>query len=164
MSDVLVVDTAPIIILAKAGFLNLLTDLGSEILLPNQVVREIMQGDTSDPARQVVKAGWGTRVAVNYIPVAVRSVGLLHVGEQAVLALALKRVGCLVVTDDEAAKKAAKRLGLRAIGTLGVIMLARQQGRIAGVSPVFHAVRAAKLYASDDLYRTLAHSVGETWP
>ncbi len=162
--NTVVVDAGPVIILAKAGYLHLLTEMASEILIPNRVAREILKGPPSDPARQAVHTGWGKRITVRYIPVAVRSQGLLHPGERAALALALKQSGCTVILDDDKGRKAAKNLGLQFMGTLGIIMLARKQGRVPAVTPIFHAVQAAGLYASDSLFQPLAASVGESWP
>jgi predicted nucleic acid-binding protein len=72
-----IVDTTPLVILAKVGHLDLLTGLARKVVLPSPVVREIRKGPASDPARREIEAGWGTVVAVRYIRVAVRSVGLL---------------------------------------------------------------------------------------
>src|SRR5947207_2047660 len=103
-------------------------------------------------------------VAVRYIRVAVRSAGLLDLGEQSVLTLALKRPGSRVVLDDGQARKAAQRLGLPMVGTVGVIVVAKQRGLIAAVAPLFNALRAAGIYAGDDLLRQVAASAGEVWP
>ena len=46
-----VVDAAPIILLAKAGHLSLLSLLADEILRPSAVVREIRRDPADDPAR-----------------------------------------------------------------------------------------------------------------
>jgi predicted nucleic acid-binding protein len=142
----------------------LLTGLARKVVLPSPVVREIRKGPASDPARREIEAGWGTVVAVRYIRVAVRSVGLLGPGEQSVLTLALQRPGSRVILDDGQARKAAKRLGLPMAGTVGVIVAARQRDLIARVAPLFHAIRAAGCYLDDDLLRQLAASVGESWP
>jgi predicted nucleic acid-binding protein len=159
-----IVDTTPIVILAKIGHLDLLTAMAREVLLPSPVVREIRKGPPADPALRAVEAGWGTEVAVRYIRVAVRSVGLLGPGEQAVLTLALQRPGSRVILDDGQARKAAERLGLRKAGTVGVILSARQRGLIAAVVPVFQAMRTAGCYLDDALLRRSAASVGEVWP
>jgi predicted nucleic acid-binding protein len=80
-----IVDTTPVVILAKIGQLGLLTHIAREVLLPSPVVREIRRGAAADPARRAVEAGWGTVVIVRYIRVGVRSAGLLDLGEQSVL-------------------------------------------------------------------------------
>jgi predicted nucleic acid-binding protein len=159
-----IVDTGPVVVLAKVGRLDLLTGMAREVLLPSPVVREIRRGPAPDPARRAVEAGWGTEVAVRYIRVAVRSVGLLDPGEQSVLTLALRRPGSRVILDDGQARKAAQSLGLPMLGTVGVIVAARQRGLIPVVAPLFHAIRAAGSYLDDGLLRRVAASVGEVWP
>jgi predicted nucleic acid-binding protein len=159
-----IIDTGPVVILAKIGRLDLLTDMARDVLLPSPVLGEIRKGPVSDPARRAVETGWGTRVTVSYIRVAVRSIGLLGIGEQSVLTLALKRPGSRVILDDGQARKAAQRLGLPLAGTVGVIVAARRRGLIPAVTPLFHAIQAAGCYVDDNLLRTLATSEGEAWP
>jgi predicted nucleic acid-binding protein len=159
-----IADTGPIIIFAKIGHLDLLTAMARVVLLPSPVVREIRRGRASDPARRAVDAGWGTEVAVRYIRVAVRSVGLLDLGEQSVLTLALKRPGSRVLLDDERARKAARQLGLPLTGTVGIIIGAKRRGLIPDVSPLFHAIQAAGSYMAPDFLRQAAAGVGEAWP
>jgi predicted nucleic acid-binding protein len=159
-----IVDTTPVVIFAKIGQLDLLTGRARQVLLPSPVVREIRRGPVSDPARIAVEAGWGTEVAVRYIRVAVRSVGLLGPGEQSVLSLALKRPGSRVILDDGQARRAAQRLGLPMLGTIGVVVAARQRRLIPAVVPLFHAIRSAGSYLDDGLLRRVAASVGEAWP
>ena len=54
----------------------------------------------------------------------------LHDGEVEVMILAQEQKADLVIIDDNAAKKAAKYLGLTVTGTLGVLLKAKRQGRI----------------------------------
>jgi predicted nucleic acid-binding protein len=110
-TEVWIVDTTPVVILAKIGRLDLLTGMAHEVLLPSPVVREILKGSRADPARKAVEAGWGTEVAVHYIRVAVRSVGLLGPGEQGVLTLALKRHGSRAILDDGQAARRRRGWG-----------------------------------------------------
>jgi predicted nucleic acid-binding protein len=159
-----IVDATPVIILAKIGLLDLLTHLARAGLLPSPVVREFAAAPWQIPARNAVETGWGKVVAVRYIRVAVRSAGLLDLGEQSVLTLALQRPGARVVLDDGQARKTAQRLGLPMVGTVGVIVVAKQRELISTVAPLFDAIRAAGIYAGDDLLSQVAASVGEVWP
>jgi len=159
-----IVDTGPVVVLAKIGRLDLLTGMARGVLLPSPLVREIRRGPAPDPARRAVEAGWGTEVPVRYIRAAVRSIGLLGPGEQSVLTLALKRPGSRVILDDGQARKAARVLDLPMAGTVGVIVAARQRGLVPAVVPLFHAIRAAGMYVDEGLLRRVALSVGEAWP
>jgi hypothetical protein len=65
VGEVFVVNASPVITLAKAGHLALLTDLAETILLPAAVVGEVLAGPESDPARRALEGGWGRRVPVS---------------------------------------------------------------------------------------------------
>ena len=66
--------------------------------------------------------------------------------------------------DDRAARVAAKVMGIRIIGTLGVVLRAHRQGRIRSAVGVIRALRDAGLRLDDDLIReALARTTGETW-
>lgn len=68
MHDLWVVNASPLIALAKVEQLTLLEHLAGEVLIPEAVVREILVGPATDPARAALDAGWGTRVVPTTIP------------------------------------------------------------------------------------------------
>jgi predicted nucleic acid-binding protein len=159
-----VVNASPVITLAKAGHLALLTALATEVLLPEAVVAEVLAGPVTDPARQAVEEGWGTRVAVPRVPVSVLEWGL-GAGETAVLAVALAEGDCTAILDDAASRRCARTLGIPSMGTLGIVVRAKHQGRLASAAVVIGALRAAGLYVDEALMaRVLRESVGEVWP
>jgi predicted nucleic acid-binding protein len=161
--DIWVVNASPVITLAKAGHLALLMEMANEILLPEAVVAELLMAPVTDPARQAVASGWGTRVPVTQMPDIVLEWGL-GAGETAVLAVALARGDCTAVLDDAAGRKCARTLGIPVIGTLGVVLRAKYQGRIASAARIMQDLRAAGLYLDDATITNILHSAGETWP
>jgi len=85
-------------------------------------------------------------------------------GETAVLSLA-QGMGAIAVVDDRAARTAAGILGIRVIGTLGVILRARLKNRIPSTVDVIMALRLAGLHLSDEVIRAaLSRTTGEIWP
>ena len=110
-----VVNASPVITLAKAGHLALLTALATEVLLPEAVVAEVLAGPVTDPARQAIEGGWGTRVTVPQVPVAVLN-GALGAGEprswQSPWPTATARPSC----DDAASRRCARTLGVPSHG------------------------------------------------
>lgn len=117
-----------------------------------------MDDPSSDPARQTLEAGWGRRITVD-IPSSVIALGL-DVGETAVIAAALER-NCTVVLDDGRARAKARSSGLSVIGTLGVILLAKRESRLACIADVLNDLRDAGLYLDDATIRTVLIAVGE---
>jgi predicted nucleic acid-binding protein len=159
-----VADAAPLILLAKARHLSLLTLLADEIFLPSAVVREIQRGPKNDPARTAIDAGFGIKVGYVRPPAVVIALGLLGAGERAMLSVAWKLGGCTVLVDDRKGRNGADTLGLSKIGTLGVVLRARQAGHLPALVPVLHDLLAAGLFIDEVRLRQTASSVGEAWP
>jgi predicted nucleic acid-binding protein len=159
-----VVNASPLITLAKAGHLALLPLLAPALVIPEAVVREVLAGPVTDPARQALERGWGTHITVAQVPALLLEWGL-GAGETAVLAVALAHRGWTALLDDAASRRCARTLGIPLLGTLGLVLRAKHQGHIASAAAVVQALRAAGLYVEDAFITTvLRESVGETWP
>ena len=158
MSSRWVVNASPLILLGKVGQLQLLRELTDELIIPEGVAHEV--GVRSDGQRAL-----GSFIA----PPAVRVEGVgsipreievwdLGRGESEVLALALTLEDSWVVIDDLEARRCAQVLGVRVIGTLGVVLRAKKNGLIPAARPAVEHLRKVGLYVSDDLIgRALAH-------
>jgi len=84
-------------------------------------------------------------------------------GESAVLHLARARKAIAVV-DDRDARRAARALGVSTIGTLGVVLAARRDGRIVSAAEVFLDLRRAGLWFKDAFIGdVLKGAFGERW-
>jgi len=159
-----VVDSSPLIVLAKVRRLDLLLAPGRRVLVPDIVAREIGAGPKGDPARLALAAGWGERVSDAQIPSALAE-WRLDAGEEATLAAALTYPHSLAVLDDGDARRAAQALHIRMTGTLGIALQARQTGSITALAPLLHALQAVGLFLPRDAaLHTLLQTIGEAWP
>jgi hypothetical protein len=163
MSEIWVANTSPVIALAKIERLDLLSDESHPLLIPQAVVDEILQAHAQDLARRAVETGWGSKpVAVIPDPEVVE--WGLGPGETGVLSLARRKKATAIV-DDRAARTACKALGVRYVGTLGVVLRARIEGRIDSAAEILKALQHAGLYLDDNVIRiALRKTTGETWP
>ena len=147
----IVSNTSPLIVLAKAGLLDLLPKLFSEVLIPQAVRDEIQSGPADDPMRLALPGcGW-LRVAVLEPPLSPLAAMQLGRGEAEVIEYACRQTDCAALLDDRAGRRAAQGLGLRVIGTLSVAAFASQQGHIASFDDAVQRLRSAGLYASDSV-------------
>ena len=162
MSEVWVVNASPVITLAKIGRLDLLGDAG-DVVVPGPVAGEILAGPVSDPARRALEQGWGWRVEVDHVPVAVLEWGL-GAGESSVLAWAISRPPSIAILDDGKARMCARTLGVPLLGTLGVVLRARREGKIPLVAPVLRKLQGAGLRLDERVIRAaLKRIAGEEW-
>lgn len=156
-----VVNTSPIILLAKVGQVDLLRQLGPTIVIPEAVALEIQRRGPSDPAVQALaQAAWLTTVDPGTTAPAVAACRL-HPGESAVLTYAVANPGSGVILDDLRARKCAAALGIPYQGTVGVVIYAKQQGWIPAARPVVERLRQEGLYLSDQLMNQALAKVGE---
>jgi predicted nucleic acid-binding protein len=130
-----IVDTSPLQYLHQLDLLDLLPDFYGEILIPESVVREIAAGHAPGVALPDLKTLPWIQVrraaAFSVLPL----VSDLGAGEREVLALALEAEDPLVVLDDALARRVARRLELTMTGTLGLLLKAKQTGRIDSLAP-----------------------------
>ena len=82
-------------------------------------------------------------------------------GESAVLALALAEPGARAVIDDQAARRCAQRLSIPLLGTLGLVLLAKEEKQIPAARPVVERLRASGMYLSDRVMNLALARVGE---
>jgi uncharacterized protein len=119
--------------------------------------REVLAGESFDPNAAAVRlaAGMWLRVAPDLPTAPGLDQDRLDADELAVLSLAIKNPGAIVVLDDRAAREEAIRRNMPLLGTAGILLRAKQQGRIAAVRPALDSVRQAGLYLTDRLYLTV---------
>ncbi|WP_461049606.1 DUF3368 domain-containing protein [Spirosoma arcticum] len=82
-------------------------------------------------------------------------------GEISVIALAGELPDCLLILDDDKARKVAESFNLRFTGTLGVLVRAKALGKIAEVAPIVAKIRETDFRASESLLTKILKSVGE---
>lgn len=163
MGDPWIVNTSPLICLAKAGCLELLSRVAPRILVPREVGEEILAGPANDQARKAIEAGFGERLPATPIPPSIQAWSL-GAGESAVLAAALLRPGSLAVIDDAQARMCGRLLGVPLIGTLGVVLRARHVRLIEQAGPIMRKLLAAGLRIDEGLVReALRQATGEDW-
>jgi predicted nucleic acid-binding protein len=159
-----ILNASPIITLAKAGYLSLFDELPSTFLVPGAVVREILNGPVSDPARKALESGWGRPASPNKVSSLILEWGLGE-GETEVLALALEVPNCSVILDDRAARKCAMALKIPLLGTVGIVLGAKRKGLIPLAVPVLKALLSAGLRIDEETLRvSLQRATGEVWP
>ena len=66
-----------------------------------------------------------------------------------------------LITDDLQARKLAIKLGLPMIGTLRVLVLAKQKGLLTLVAPLLEQIKQTNFRMAPDLFRTILQEAGE---
>ena len=163
MAELWVINASPLITLSKVGQLELLQASDRRLVIPEAVRAEVLRGPEDDPARRALESDFES-VSYDEAPEPMVLEWGLGSGETAVLSFA-KKNDAIAVLDDRAARMAAKVMGIRIIGTLGVVLRAHRTGRIQSAAGIIKTLRDAGLRLEDDLIRkALAQVTGEKWP
>ena len=157
MASLRVVNASPLILLGKIRRLGLLDVGGREVVIPDSVHREVAGSTGPLP-------GWDPSLPPfrrdDDVPIpADVSRHALDPGESMVLALALS-LGAAgddveVVLDERRGRRAARALGLGLVGTAGLLVVAKQEGRIERVAPLLDQLERVGMYLGVALRRTI---------
>ena len=126
-------DTSPLSNLAAIGRLALVQEQFGEVLVPAEVARELER--FSHPGGQAaIRAAWHDGwLRICPLPdnaPAPGGISHLDAGERAALRLALSLSADRVLMDERKGRMAAENLGLQAIGVVGILITAKEHGRI----------------------------------
>lgn len=155
------INASPLILLTKAGLLNLLQLLSQEIVVPAAVATEIGQyGETDVTAAALAQTEWLVVVETPPVPEIIQSWDL-GAGESAVLTWGYVNPNTEVIVDDLAARRCATTLGIPVRGTLGLVLTAKQRGTIGAARPVLEQLRLSGMYLSDRVMERALALVGE---
>jgi predicted nucleic acid-binding protein len=157
-----VVNTSPLVFLGNMGRLELLRHEGREVYIPRAVAEEI--AEKPDAAAQAVQAACGTWMQVRNVTdqTAVTLVqAALHKGEAEAIVLAAELQAERLVLDDQDARRFADRCGLKVIGTLGILLAAKQRGVIASLRAEINALVALGLRVNPQFVTAVLQSARE---
>jgi predicted nucleic acid-binding protein len=82
-------------------------------------------------------------------------------GEREVISLGLEFEAALLVLDEQPARRLATSLGLRVIGTVGLLMAGKERGFLAKIRPELDRLLAVRFFMDLDLYDRVIAQAGE---
>ena len=157
----IVADSSPLIVLLKSDLEYILPGLFDEILVPEEVWREILAGNDDDIAKQKLPfLNWAKRISAKHLNEEIKNYNLGK-GETEALSLALKISESGVILDDFAARKCAKDLKIPFIGTGRLLISAKRRNLIPSVSEALEEMRKQGLWISNNIVKMLKEKVGE---
>ncbi len=149
MKEPVVVDSTCLIGLEQIGRLDLLPNLFEPIYAPPEVQRE--SGFSSEWLRVETPANPNLISALKV---------MVDDGEAEAIALAVER-NLRIVLDDRRARDLAQRMGLKIVGTVGILVRAKRSGLLPWISPLLNELTEKGFHLSEDLKREALRLVGE---
>jgi predicted nucleic acid-binding protein len=150
-SEVIISDTSCLILLSKIDELDLLNKVAQNIyntdIIKKEFGREI-------PSWIVVR----TPNDNHYQEILEMD---LDKGEASAIALSLELENSILLLDDLKGRKIAERLNLRFSGTFGLILRAKQLGKIPNVTEIIEKIKATNFRFNEKLLSSIIEMAGE---
>ena len=159
--DQVVLNASPFILLCKSDLIDLLPRLFTTIFMPEAVAAEILDGnDMASTQLRELENSW--LLPCSIAPLDEVLVWNLGDGETEVLSFALKNAPQFTaLLDDRAARKCAKTLGIKTLGTAGILVLAKKRKLLKEVLPELEKLRRAGFWVSDEVLEAILRQAGE---
>jgi len=152
-------NTTPIISLATIDQLSLLPKLFGKIYVPTAVYQEIKAKEAF--GYQEIDSEYFQIMQIT----GTKYLGLLRndldLGEAEAILLSLEIEADVLIIDEHLGYQIAKSQKINAIGTLSVLLMAKQQGLIEKVKPLLDEMIQKGRWYSDAVYNSFLKQIGE---
>ena len=158
MAERIVINTGPLIALAKAEALDVAARLPLEFICPPQVHEELAAGVRA--GHLTIAPDWLHVVELSAPPPALARAAI-DLGEAAVIQLAMEQGVGWVCMDDWKGRRAALAVGLNVTGTLGLLLKAKSLAIIPAVRPFVDRLLEEGGWFNPELLRRVLEQAGE---
>ncbi len=164
-----VADTSVLVAFSGVEEMPLLNNVLGRIAIPAAVSRELVDDGVGWVAaftaqEAIIRGDWIVTVDLAQLGIEAIDNPRIDLGEREVVSLAAAW-HCTPLIDEKTGRRAAEALGLRPIGVLGPLKIAKDRGNIGTVGPLLERmIRRSGLRYGDRLLREFMLSIGERWP
>jgi predicted nucleic acid-binding protein len=154
---VIIGDSSALVALAVVNQLELLEKLYDRLYIPQAVFDEVTQigKPQSDKLRQFLQS------KVKRVNLTLTQLGL-GLGELEAITLYKELDADVLLIDDNRAKKYASLNGVTVIGSLGVLVKAKEKGHIEKVKTLLEELQKSEVYISHKLIEKVLEICGES--
>ena len=153
---IVVSDTSPVTSLLQTGHAELLYVLFDEVYLPPAVQAELLRFHSELPDWLVVRPIVNQECVCSWR-------AFLDAGEAEAIVLAEESRADYLLIDEKRGREFAESRGLKVIGLMGVLLLAKQSGRLATVSELIAQLEAqAGFFVSPSVRSIVLDAAGES--
>lgn len=162
----LIVDTGPVIALAKIKQLQLLKDLSDYVFIAEAVYKELMAKTGSEVKEIDVALKQYITVVTDTQNHATKDMdrNLRHLGpgeKESILISYLHQDDSILVLDDKVARQAARKLSITFTGTVGIIIQAKNEGLIDSATEALIEMRNHGYWLSSTIIEETRKVTGE---
>ena len=158
-----VVNTSPLISLSILESLDILPNLFEKVYMPMAVFHEaVVIGKGKYGCTDIENAAWLKVVEVTNTDLRDSIALSLDPGEAEVITLAKELGISTVIIDEYAGRRFAKMLGINVVGTLGILLRAKEIGLIQQIKPLLELLVKHRRYIDRSLFDRVLRLADET--
>ncbi len=152
MKGRLISNTGPIVALGSIDYLEILPKMFEEVIVPEPVHNEIMQGGKDFTGLGSYKKATWINVQSLANPIEPLLGTLLDKGEASVIHLAKEKGADFILIDERKARKIARSIyGMNVVGTARILVEAKNRGFIPSVWAALDGMRKAGYWIHDNI-------------
>lgn len=154
---ILIADSSALVALSIVNKLDVLEKLFGEVYVPRAVYDEVSQENKAESYK--LKNYCKDRVLD--IESSANFNITLGKGESEGIVLYTEQNADFLLCDDKKAKKFAQSFGLKVIGSLGILLKAKEAELIAEIAPLIEILRGSRIFIDDKTYALVLGMAGE---
>ena len=157
---IVVADTTPLISLMKIDKLALLQSLFGKVYIPEAVYQELVRNPLFEREAQIVKnCEYICVIKIldeRAVRILRRATGL-DLGESEAIVLTDEQQADLLLMDEAKGRAVARQMGIKIMGTIGILMIALEKHKItyAEIVPSIEILRNSGRHIKNELYEEL---------
>ena len=157
-----IINSSPLIAFGGIKKIDILNTVFSEIIIPQEVYNETIANGKDDEVLNLINQNLQYKVvaATNIVLIEFLN-DYLDKGEAEVIALAKELDIVTVIIDEAKGRKIARRHGLDVVGSLGTLMIAKNNGVISSVREHMDVMIQNGIRIGDDIKAKVLKMSGE---
>ena len=155
-------DASPIRALEWVGLVHILNSLFDRVVVPPAVAAELER--RNGPYRRIELSRFDfIHVTHPQNPEIVQELShFLDPGESEALALASEVPDSLLLIDEKAGRRQARKMNLHVVGTVGILVTARRRELLPAIGPILEVLRTElRFFLSDDVIAEAVRAAGD---
>ena len=159
---IIVTNSTPIIAFSRINQMELLQAIIEKLLIPPEVANELSEyGKAKRKSLDLNQYKWIKVQEVQDRSKVELLLPSLDRGEAEVIELAIESKADLILIDELTGRKVAESFDLNVIGSAGILIKAKEIGKIQAVKPYIDEMIDKGIRYSERFYKSLLHQIGE---
>ena len=152
-TKIIVSNSTPLINFATINEIQILRKLFKQIIIPQAVWQEVVIRGWRESAPLIEKADWINKESIADHRLCNILSKELDLGEAEAIVMAIEFNADLILLDELEARNLAEIQGLKYMGSIGCLTLAKRLGLITKIKPLLdHMINKARFWVSKELY------------